>query len=109
MGCSMMIGEGSRLFGNFDDQVPTPALRDPVEVWAHRIGERWQQTLEAIFDVAGMLVHAKIDLGRGNWERMCNTRLPFKIDTARKLLKIANDERLRNPDTCPLLPPYWRI
>jgi N6-adenosine-specific RNA methylase IME4 len=98
-----MIHE-ERLFG---DEVPSPALRDPAAIWAERIRERWQDSVEAIFDVGRLLVRAKGELEHGAWEQMCDTRLPFNAPAARKLMAIANDERLLNRSRGNVLPPHW--
>ncbi len=39
---------------------------------------------------------------------MCETKLPFKIGTAQRLMLIAADQRLRNAALGPYLPPHWR-
>jgi N6-adenosine-specific RNA methylase IME4 len=61
-----------------------------------------------IFDVGRLLIQAKIALAHGEWQAMCDTRLPFGPRTAQRLMAIANDERLLHPTRGSLLPPHWR-
>jgi N6-adenosine-specific RNA methylase IME4 len=89
VGADAMIHE-ERLFG---DEVPSPAPRDPAAIWAERIRERWQDSVEAIFDVGRLLVRAKGELEDFEWRNLLQ-QLPFNGATVRKLKLIAEDERL---------------
>jgi hypothetical protein len=55
------------------------------------------------------LVEAKNDLGHGRFGSMFEGKdaLPFGIDTAEALMKIASHKVLSNPEHVPALPPHW--
>ena len=77
-------------------------------VWVAKITTAWRKPLEAFFEVGDLLIAAKKKMGHGNWTRMCETKLPFKIDTARRLMDIAADQWLRETAHGPFLPRSWR-
>ena len=78
-----------------------------AEEWAVCIRERWQDSIEAVFDVGRLLIRAKGALPYGEWEAMCATDLPFGASTARRLMIIAQDERLLDRAHAHDLPPSW--
>lgn len=88
--------------------LPNPLLQIDAtpESWALVIRERWQDSVEAIFDVGKMLIRAKAALPREQWEAMVE-RLPFHRSTAVRLMAIANDERLCSHVNSGTLPPSW--
>ena len=75
--------------------------------WARMIRARWRDSVEAIFDVGRLLVRAKAALPHGEWCEMVEKQLPFKARAARKLMDIANDERLLDRSRWTQLPPHW--
>jgi N6-adenosine-specific RNA methylase IME4 len=78
-----------------------------ASTWAARITACWRQSAEAIFEAGRLLKEAKQELPHGDWQRMCERELPFKLRTAERLMRIAADERLANPTRVSLLPPSW--
>jgi N6-adenosine-specific RNA methylase IME4 len=83
-----------------------PPAKTPAQ-WAKQITEAWREGVRAIFAVGRLLAKAKDALEHGDWEDMCERRLPFTAGTASRLMAIAADERLSNPAHVPLLPPHW--
>ena len=95
---------------------PNLDLEDAETVWVAKISAAlakiktaWRKTVEVYFEVGDLLAAAKEDIGHGNWMRMCETKLPFSVWTARRLMHIAADKRLRNGALVPHLPPNWSI
>jgi N6-adenosine-specific RNA methylase IME4 len=78
----------------------------PIE-WASRIVEAWNASRESILGAGRLLIEAKAALPHGEFEAMVETELPFGPRTARRLMAIANDERLANRTHASVLPPSW--
>jgi N6-adenosine-specific RNA methylase IME4 len=117
-----MIGE-VRLFGEDAVNEPGRALMIELSVitnrrreWRVQITAAWQQGVEAIFETGRLLVAARRDpdLAHGEWQLMVEQDLPFGARTARKLMAIANDERLlefqkrTHGSVLGTYPPHWR-
>ena len=67
--------------------------------WAALISGAWCEQLPSIFETGNLLEAAKAELDHGEWGLMFkNAEAPFTQDTANKLMKIADDGRLRNSD-----------
>lgn len=54
----------------------------------------WNKTCEGVFEVGRLLIEAKAALPHGEFTAMVEAELPFVPQTARKLVAIAQDERL---------------
>ena len=54
-----------------------------------------------------LLIAAKEALEHGEFQKMIRSELPFKTNTAERLMAIARDERISNAANSPLLPPVW--
>lgn len=68
-----------------------------AEQWANQICSQLSKSAEAIIATGRLLVKAKDDLPHGEWLRMFEEKLiPFGIDNAQKLMKIAKDPQLSN-------------
>jgi|SRR5579862_1966045 len=79
-----------------------------AEVWASRINEQTQKSVEAILDIGRMLIQAKAELPHGEWGRLFADRLvPYSIGSAERLMKIAEHPQLSNSAHVPNLPPSW--
>jgi N6-adenosine-specific RNA methylase IME4 len=78
----------------------------PVQVshWAARIRAAWQSSFDGIMECGRLLVEAKEQLDHGQWLQLIDSQLPFKANTAQRLMKIATDERLTNAAHAPFLP-----
>jgi|SRR5580692_2119267 N6-adenosine-specific RNA methylase IME4 len=87
------------------------ALRPPpgatAQVWANRITTCWRASFEGILETGHLLIAAKEALEHGEFEKMIRSELPFKTNTAQRLMAIARDERISNTANSPLLPPVW--
>lgn len=84
------------------------------EQWATRIAETWLEAangmLAAIFKLGGDLIAAKegpSKLPHGEFIAMVESDLPFKRNTAQRLMAIARDPRLTNGEHVHHLPPSW--
>jgi hypothetical protein len=75
--------------------------------WAARISAAWHQSVTSIIETGRLLTEAKAALDHGEWLPMVETDLPFRRNTAQRLMKIAADSRLANRAHVPLLPPSW--
>jgi hypothetical protein len=84
-----------------------------VDEWIERISGAWREQLPSIFETGNLLEAAKEELKasgrRGEWLKMVKEQLPFDASTARRLIVIANDGRLRNQAMSPHLPIAWTI
>ena len=93
-----------------DEFPPLPACLNrnvaSVEQWAQRITSALQVTITGTIEIGKLLIAAKAELPHGEWEAMVGNKLPFSPRTARMLMTIARDERIRNHGS--VLPPSWR-
>jgi hypothetical protein len=76
--------------------------------FAQRIRQRWQESVEAIFQVARLLIDAKAQLAHGEFRQMIEQNLPFGPRAANMLMCIGNDQRLVNGNHGSLLPASGR-
>ena len=76
------------------DVMPT-VLANDAGAWALRINARWRQSIENYFETGDLLIDAKATLPHGAFETMIETALMFHPSTARRLMIIAKDQRLR--------------
>lgn len=87
-----------------------PVVREtfaPADAWAGRIREAWRRSVDGIFEAGRELIAAKAALAHGQFEQMVRAALPFRENTAQRLMVIAADTRLANPARAPLLPAAW--
>lgn len=75
--------------------------------WPQRISAAWQKSVEGILETGRLLIEAKAALPHGSFLKMVEEELPFKENTARRLMAIASDTRLSNRAHAPDLPPSW--
>lgn len=80
----------------------------PRGIWAERISAAWREQLPSIFETGNLLEAAKLELDHGEWGVMVKEDLPFSQSMANKLMKIADNQNLRNSDHGPNLPVNWR-
>lgn len=73
--------------------------------------EAWQVAVVGILESGRWLSEARANMPHGQWRAMVDTKLRrlFKHETARRLIKIAQDERITNASIRSLLPPHWRV
>lgn len=71
-----------------------------------RIRRAWQSSLEGLLETGRLLTEAKRSLPHGEFLLMVERDLPFKSRMAEMLMRIANDERLANPQYVANLPPH---
>src|ERR1700722_6986045 len=94
-----------------NDRSTLVALRPPAgasaQVWGNHITTCWRASFEGVLETGRLLIAAKEALPHGEWERMRDENLPFKKNTATRLMAIARDERISNVAHAPLLPPVW--
>jgi N6-adenosine-specific RNA methylase IME4 len=72
--------------------------------WADRIRAAWQSSFDGIMECGRLLASAKAELAHGQWLQLIENELPFKADTAQRLMKISQDERLTNAAHARFLP-----
>src|SRR6202021_3030629 len=75
--------------------------------WANPITTCWRASFEGILETGHLLIAAKEALEHGEFGRMIESDLPFKANTAQRLMAISRDEWISNPAHAPLLPPVW--
>lgn len=85
-------------------QGPVPATRSE---YADRISAAYREAVEAIFRTGDLLIDAKDGLPHGEFTPMIEEEVPFSPRTARKLMAIARDERLRKRTIPSVLPSAW--
>jgi hypothetical protein len=76
-----------------------------------KIKASWQKAVSSILETGNLLIEAKAALPHGKFSKLFDKEigdLPFGLDTAQLLMKIARNPVLANPDYSRLLPPYWR-
>lgn len=71
---------------------------------ADLITAAWQRSFEGVIECGRLLIEAKSKLQHGEWLHLIDSDLPFKVNTAQRLMKIANDERITNATHAPYLP-----
>jgi hypothetical protein len=80
--------------------------------WAKRMDQAWTEVasgaIAACIQIGRELIAAKRELAHGEFQKMVERDLPFGPRTARRLMAIARDDRLTNPNIMPALPPSWR-
>jgi hypothetical protein len=82
------------------------ALSPKVKRYADKISTAWQKAVDGILSVSQLLKDAENELN--SVEQMdLYEELPFSKSTADKLLSIANDKRLNDPNYKKYLPPHW--
>jgi hypothetical protein len=84
-----------------------PASTASAHEWAARISACWRASFEGILETGRLLAAAKAALQHGDFGKMIEADLPFKANTAQRLMAIAADERISNAAHAPLLPPVW--
>jgi len=85
---------------------PIP-VRHGIDEFAREIAVAWQKPIAAILETGRLLQQAKESLKHGDWLTMVQSRLPFKSNTAERLIKIASNPILSNSAHAPNLPPSW--
>lgn len=79
-----------------------------AEQWATEICAQLRKSVESIIDVGRLLVKAKADLAHGEWVRMFEDSLvPFTVNTAQRLMKVAEHPQISNAAHAQYLPPSW--
>lgn len=83
-----------------------------VEAWSEKIATAWRDTVQGIIKTGQLLVEAWRDLkgAHGAWSRLIGdgghkSKLPFSPYTAKALVAIAKDEKIRRHAY--ELPPHW--
>lgn len=77
------------------------------ELWAKKITESWQKSIESILETGRNLTHAKGGLEHGEWMQMTKSELPFSHSTANRLMAIAENPILSNCAHARNLPTSW--
>lgn len=77
------------------------------QIWAEKIGQAWNRSVQGILDAGKHLVQAKQELPRQDFAAMVENDLPFGGSTVRKLIRIGQDERLASGEHVHKLPPAW--
>lgn len=91
-----------------DGRTEAAAPRTRAE-WARSITEAWGRAVCAAIEVGDALIAAKAALKHGEWLPMVRRDLPFGEMTARKLMAIARDPRIRAAAARGTLPAGWTV
>jgi hypothetical protein len=88
------------------------AITDEVILFhANRIKASWQKAVSSIIETGQFLLDAKkLMSGTGKWSKLFDKKLgdlPFSIDTAQLLMKVARHPVLSNTEHARSLPPSW--
>ena len=93
---------------------PTASVERNPQAWATRINAQVDAAVDAIIATGRELVAAKATLKHGDWERLFTghpkavlTPVRFSVQTALKLMAIAEHPVLANPAHVRDLPPAW--
>ena len=78
-----------------------------AQAFITRITQSWTSALESFLEVGRTLLEAEKELEKKEWLDMVNNDLPFTRRTAEKLVKIASDSRITDPNNAKHLPPHW--
>jgi hypothetical protein len=89
------------------EEIAVGGAAAPQNQWAARIGAAWQKSIDAIFETGRLIAQAKAALPHGAFGQMIESELPFSGATARKLMIIAEDQRLTDRAHVNVLPPSW--
>ena len=73
----------------------------------NRPTRRWQDTVWGIVEVGKLLIQAKDALEHGEFLKMFKGDIPFREDTAQRLMAIAGNQVLSNTAYTRYLPPSW--
>jgi len=84
----------------------TALRKSNADGWSKLITGAWRRGFDAVIETGRLLTESKAELEHGEWLKMAET-LPFKRNTAERLMAIAADERITNRAHAPLLPPAW--
>jgi N6-adenosine-specific RNA methylase IME4 len=76
-----------------------------VSQYADRINAAWRQSVNGVIEVGRLLAQAKAELSGDFYKQLVERDLPFSSDTARRLIDIAEDERISAHVPC--LPNHW--
>jgi hypothetical protein len=87
------------------------AMSDRVKAHQLAIKAAWQKQVSSIIETGKLLIAAKEDLRYRKWGGLFEgeNALPFRIDTAEALMKIARHPVLSNPERAPELPAAWTV
>jgi len=78
-----------------------------TSLYVKKVQKQLNKTLQGFVEIGNILNQAHTNLNKASFLKMINEDLPFTRRTAQKLMAIANDKRITNPDYMPLLPPHW--
>lgn len=90
-----------------DDLFTLPSVPLQIDEYAARIAACWRKSVDSILMAGKLLKHAKDNLAHGEFLEMVERSLPFKRNTAERLMAIAKDERIANAAHAPILPTHW--
>jgi hypothetical protein len=77
--------------------------------WIERIKAAWGKQVDSIIETGNLLEAAKGEKDHGEWMNIVKTAGLFSHQTAAKLMKIADDEKIRNHAPGRNLPNNWTI
>ena len=93
---------------NCDSALSKITSEVPTAIWAKRICIQAGKTVESIIEIGRLFAKAKADLPYGEWGRLFEGGLvPFSIDSAQRLMAIADHPQIANTSTSRYLPPAW--
>ena len=72
--------------------------------WADRINAAWHGSAASLIKAGQLLLQCKANVRHGEFTKMLKDELDFGEDRAQRLMVIARDERLSNPDNLRFLP-----
>lgn len=78
-------------------------IEDPLDAYALRIRRAYGRSVEALVETGRLLIEAKAAVAHGQWMDVVEA-LPFSIETASRLMRIAEHPRLSNLSLATSLP-----
>ncbi|MBK8199218.1 MAG: hypothetical protein IPK75_12715 [Acidobacteria bacterium] len=97
-------GQGASL-----DRIAEAAESAAVDQIVGEINRTWSSMVSSIIETGRLLVRLKSETAHGQWESLVESRLPFGVNVALRLVQIASHPVLSNPTRAADLPPRWSI
>jgi len=89
----------------------TKALQNRSEknysYYALAITECWDRVVSGIVAVGFLLCESRMNLTPYEWKRLVMRDCPFDLTVACRLMRIAQDQRVTDPEIAKALPPSW--
>ncbi len=91
------------------DRIADAAHAESVDQLVDNITRTWSSMVSGIVNTGRLLAELKAQTEHGEWLNVVQERLPFGVDTAQKLMAIADHPVISNSERARFLPPRWSI